>query len=156
MARTGSDGAPLFGTDADDAAHLVQPERAIRCFDDAGDRSESLSRIGDHGSKSSIAETRQSQFATEPLVRPPSANDPDAPDVDPIPARKCGHASAIEKFDMTGRIAEPQPSARIGEGRARTVSHQTRRGLVSPAAMFEVNEPEKVRMNPQATVVAAH
>src|SRR5688572_363847 len=106
MARIRGDGARFFGSDPDDAAHLVEPERTVRRFDDSADRSESLSAFGENGLKSSIAENREPSFTAEPIVRPASADDSDASDVDAIPARVRGHAFAIEHFDESPRIAE--------------------------------------------------
>ena len=77
------------------SSHLVQPQPAAGCLDNAGDRTEWLAPGTIQSPESSLIEQCQSEFTADPDVLPLTANDLNPADVRPVGSSVYGSLSSI-------------------------------------------------------------
>src|SRR5262249_17460585 len=142
--------------------HLVQPQPAIGCLDDAGDRTQGLAG-NSHSPEPSLAEKHQSKVTAHPGVLPTATNDVNVTHVKPIILGVNGNLCSVKKNNVPRSVTEPdfpRPLVDIAGAGSLTegASHRwnsCRPGMKVPDSLIEVNESNISEFDPQSTISSA-
>ncbi len=133
----------------DDAADLVQPQRAVGALDDPGDRSEGFARGGRDRPEKPVAEDRQPELAAEPESRTAAADDSNPADVDSVGARVGADLPVVEHGDPVLGIAEPDTPLRIFVGGAGgSIQKSVWSIALRPKAVLEIAQADVAEAQP--------